>query len=277
MTSFNKKENSKFLKNPISYQGSKRMEIDKINLYTPDLNACDKVVDVFGGGGVVSLYFKQKFPDKTVIFNDLKTIQCKLFNLLKDKEKTKNLISKLEEYKYNKESYEKLHKEYFDGKEQDVLKYVILQHFAFRGILEKSRTMINFREKKSRSSYKSLLKYHEILDDKFIVMNYDFRKVLNKYKDDEKAFIYMDPPYLTTNCESYHPFTKKDLDHLIECFKNPNYKCKMMLHIEFVGYTYDKLKDYIKFYYHKRYSRSSKKAELSFPKAYTLIATNYDI
>lgn len=279
MSSFTKKEYSKFLKNPVCYQGSKRLEIDKLTAYTPDLDTCDKVVDLFGGGGVVSLYFKQKIPNKTVIYNDLNPIQYKLFKLLKDRKETESVLTKINKYVYNKNSYETLHNFYFDSKEQDLTTFLILKRHAYRGLIKKGFTTVNLKEGKTskRNSYKNFLKYHSILNDKFVVMNSDFRKVLNKYKDDDKAFIYMDPPYLTTNCGPYHSFTKNDLDYLIDFFKNPAHKCKMMLHIEFVGYTYDKLKDFIKCYYPKNYAISSKKNKKKIPKSYILIATNYEI
>ncbi len=41
------------------------------------------------------------------------------------------------------------------------------------------------------------------------ITNQDWKEIMKQYKDNEKAFIYLDPPYLNSFNESYTQYNKK--------------------------------------------------------------------
>jgi hypothetical protein len=63
----------------------------------------------------------------------------------------------------------------------------------------------------------------------------------------------------------------------MDILKDPSYVCKIMLHIEFLGYTYDSLKDYMVHYYPKSYNLRTGSGidKKRFYQKYIMIACNY--
>jgi site-specific DNA-adenine methylase len=111
-----------------------------------------------------------------------------------------------------------------------------------------------------------------ILDNSLITSE-DYTKILEQYKDDKDAFIFLDPPYLFSNNTMYDPLRgDNDMTHIIvdiyEYFKTCS--CKVMLIINKLSILSYLFKDYVKGEYHKVYQLTKKKA-------IHLIITNYNI
>jgi len=107
--------------------------------------------------------------------------------------------------------------------------------------------------------------------NKGIVTNLDYKIILDQYKDDDKAFLFIDPPYLFSDNSGYFP-QNDDGDmtdiiiYLLEYLKTA--KCKVMIIINDLKLLRHIYKDFIKGDYMRIYQMSKKKMK-------HLILTNY--
>jgi site-specific DNA-adenine methylase len=106
-----------------------------------------------------------------------------------------------------------------------------------------------------------------------IITNWDYKDMFEVYKDDEDAFLFLDPPYLYSDNSNYASQIRETdmtqivvdiLEYLRVC------KCKVMLVINKLNILSYLFSDYIKGEYEKIYQLSKKKAM-------HLIICNYDI
>jgi site-specific DNA-adenine methylase len=271
---------AKFLKNPICYQGSKSKELHHIDNNKP--TEFKKFIDVFGGGGVVALYFLQKYPElDEIVYNDMDKTMVDLFTILKDSTKTDELVEWVGSQNYDESEWIDRAKKYKNSNKDDIRERLYIKRLAFRGL--ESSTMPLKRKNKNGElvlrplkNYPEFYKYPPILNtDKFKITMMDALEVIELYKDDENALLYLDPPYISSNTTSYIKFDGDDVKKLLDIVKDKSYKCKIMLHIEFLGYTYHALKEHIIFYYPKRYGLSSKAKGKDIYQKYIMIAGNY--
>jgi site-specific DNA-adenine methylase len=242
------------LKAPIPFLGSKRLEINHIIECQPNFK---KIIDVFGGGGSVSLYYFQK--GYNIQYNDICPVLFELFEAIQE-DTIKDIVDEVCDYKLKDDLKEVLEKYNNDN---DLISFLILKSHSYRGL--STTSLINRRKIKGElvieQHYKSnkLLKYPEIFKEKKMkVSNLNYKIILEKHKNNEDTFLYLDPPYLSSDCSDYvnGKFTYDDILYIEDYIKIA--KCKVMLHIEFTGYVYHKFKDYIKKYYPKRYALSGK-------------------
>lgn len=267
------------LQAPISYLGGKRREIHFIQEYQPD--NFKSVIDAFCGGASVGLFYAQEYKNCKVILNDINESQILLLTTLK--QGGKELEEVLKEYdnldKNDEDYYYKLHK----GEIKDihpVVKYLYLKACSKRGD-ERRGLYAKTKDKKTgeykpdnrnQKSLKEFNKYKDIMKNVDITMS-DYKVLLEGYKDDETAFIYLDCPYVSTKIDQYGSIFEADNLDYIKSFML-NCKCKVMLHIDFTGFTYDLFKDMIKHYYPVIYA-SSTSAKRVYQK-YHCIITNYN-
>ena len=253
--------------NIIAYQGSKKKECKIIKEHQP--KQFNEIIDVFGGGANVTLSYL-KDGDK-VHFNDILSSMCGLLTILKDNDKIDELIKEYNEVvKNNTEEkfYKIFDKEIIISEEA---RLIYLSTSCFRGML--TSRMPNCRKGvlakcKKIEYYK---KFPELLKS-LTITNKDYKDILEQYKNDSNKFLYLDPPYVSKNTNDYGvEFTVKDLIYIKkfmgEC------KCKVMLHIDFTGYTYDLFKQYIKHYYSVKYEMGGSKKNIY--GKYHIILCNY--
>lgn len=154
-----------------------------------------------------------------------------------------------------KEKKEKLHEL---GLDKNIEKYII-DNMIIRGIISKKKSM-NFD------------------DDLKIIKNINFSnndafEIIEKFRKDKNAFIFLDPPYLFSNNSSYEG-QNKDMDNTDFYFKfldildDTKTKAKIMLVINDLKILRTLYKNYIKSDYNKTYQTSNKKTK-------HLIITNY--
>jgi len=269
---------------PIDYQGSKRNELEKIKNHLPDLNQIQTCVDVFGGGGSVSLMLLHAVQDceSIVIYNDIDKEMCDLFTILKSEESVDDLLEWLDNQTYTEEEFRQRAKIYSKNRkngEVDIYELLYLKRIAFRGLPStltpnKSKNESGELELRLRKNYKTFEKYPSHLIN-LNITNMDALQLIESYKDDPEAFLYLDPPYVSTNNSSYNIDKNSLFDmiqKLMDIMVDGSYQCKIMLHIEFIGYTFDKLKDVMREYYPKRYNLRMQK---NLYQKYIMIATNY--
>ena len=252
------------MKAPIAYQGSKRKELNYIKQYEP--KHFDLFVDVFGGGGSVSMFYIQQ--NKKVRYNDLNKGLNDLFNILQNTDKIKELQNELS----NINNTEEVFYEIFDSK-SSCLRMLYLTKHCFRGVI--NRRLPN-KDKQGNMiikdlSYKKLLNYPEILKKDFISTNNNYKKLLEEYKDNENVFLYLDPPYVSKKNDYEGDFNIKDIEYIKDYLNIC--KCKVMLHIDYTGYTRETFEKYYKYGYSVKYGCNQSNKDIY--SKYHLIATNY--
>ena len=255
---------NKKIQAPISYQGSKRRELKYINQYEP--KSFNTLIDVFGGGGSVSIYYIQK--SKKVVYNDINKGLYDLFNILQDETSIKKLQTDLKSIDNNEETFYKI----FDSKES-ALKMLYLTKHCFRGVI--NRRLPN-KDKEGNMickdlSYSKLNMYPKILKNNFISINSHYKDLLLKYKDDKEVFLYLDPPYISKKNDYEYSFNVKDIEFIKDFMFNC--KCKVMLHIDYTGYTRENFDKFYKIGYSVKYGCNQSNKDVY--GKYHLIATNY--
>ena len=260
------------------HQGSKRRELKFIAEYQPE--EFNKVIDVFGGGGNIFLhYLKQGIysiynDNDKALYNIVKTIDnghlaCN--DLIKEAELIKEII-------INNETIKRLQNDH--KMTPNAAMHLALIASSKCGLMFSSISMrkingINTIEKRKIAD---INKYVDILAEyKHDITNDDFYDVLEKYKNNENAFLYLDPPYMsrTVNNNSYR---EKDEDYLTtinKFMRDPDTKCKVMLNIDFTGTNYHIFNSMMKTYYNVRYNASNKNTDKMKNKRFHMMICNY--
>ena len=190
--------------------------------------------------------------------NDLDPLRIQFYkNMTKEKERQKL-------YKLEKEIVEKGPDFYYSivkGKEDDYyLKYVI------------SKRIHSFRHGLYPTNKNIIL--HEISDNwkdffnKTVITNQDYLQIFDKYKDNENAFLYLDPPYMDSFNAGYGTYQHKTYNEDLKIIDNTemyikfleilkNGKCKILFSINDCALTNYLYKDFIKETYKHIYQSSN--------------------
>ena len=106
-----------------------------------------------------------------------------------------------------------------------------------------------------------------------IITNWDYKDMFDVYKDDEDAFLFLDPPYLYSDNRNYaSQIRETDMTQIVVDILQYLRVCKgkvmlMISKLDILSYLF---KDYIEGEYEKFYQLSKKQAM-------RLIICNYDI
>lgn len=236
--------------------GNKKNEYKKYlkQIILNNINKDDIFVEPFCGSAIISYNLFNSNEIKTHI-NDIDKFRIQFYNECKD---IKHIIETNIKI-FNIESKE------------DYIKYV-----NKKNILNDYNSYIY---SKLISSYRPGLydinrkkKYININWSKFlnntIITNNNFEEIMELYKDNEKAFIYLDPPYLSSFNSSYLSYNEayneenKKIDNTEIYIKILNYfkicKCKILMSINNTALMSYIFKDYIKQNYDLAYNYSHK-------------------
>ena len=161
----------------------------------------DYEVYVEGFGGGASVLF-QKEKTALEVYNDLGENVYSLFKVLSDKTKFEELKEKLDLTYYSEEirnEYKQDLKRNDLSLEDRAYKFIYVNRSSFNGVGGFSTTMLARRNmSKSTSDYLSMIdKLPEIHNrlSSVIIEHKDIMELLDKY-DNEKTFMYLDPPYV---------------------------------------------------------------------------------
>lgn len=264
-----KKENitKGLLRPPFAWAGSKWREISFIAPYFP--GDCSTLVESCAGMGAVSIYCLQARPEfKKILVNDTNKALVKFYKTMKKKDSVKNLITELRSMPM-KEATLKSNK----------YSSVAMLYFRSRAtLLSKGTTVKRYKtesgEWKAEEVFKRLEKLYKYIPlyNKLTATSVDIIEVFKRYHDDENVFIYCDPPYLTTKVDEYYNgqlFTTDKLDYIVSALKTA--KCKIMLNLDFNGYTFLKYHEFIKAIYPVSYSNNT----TALYQKYHMVITNY--
>lgn len=243
---------------PVARFGNKQTNIKFFDKYLPKQEDITTVAEPFAGTFAV---IRNKY------FN-VGTILC-ADNDLHFQERLKNIFSDLEDFENEKKRINKIIDEKnrrINTKEMTELllnnKYFITEDFNNRGIIRKISEQYDFNDLK-------------IVFDRITWFN-DYKEVMEQLKDDENAFIFLDPPYFMSHNNTYFGMKLNENDEIkdntafyidiLNYFKKS--KCKIMMIVnksEIMKYLFN---DYYKDEYSVMYSISKNKEKL-------MILTNY--
>ena len=260
---------------PIPYLGNKRRELIHISEYEPTVY--NKVVDVFGGSGSISLYYLNK--GCIVHYNDKIKAIVGFYDILKDEKRVPELIEAIKSIPNTDDEYKRLHplalKTLTENKDPDLK---MISEYLWCFISTGSCLFPSYFKNLRNDNYyankaKAWLKFPPVVKD-LKTTSLDYKELFELYKDDTQAFLILDPPYFSSTCIPYAKCSIDVYDDILHMLENA--KCSLMLIVEFTGYTYHKFKDYIKHTYTKRYSvRGTKNKYKIASQKYHSIITNY--
>lgn len=158
------------LKAPIIFTGSKARELPHIEKVKPKI--FNKVVDVFGGGGSVSIHFVQSM-EVPVHYNDINPDLFSLFSSLKDEKKIEHILEEITKIPVSQPVFFDVYdKKYVCD---PVTRYIYLRAHTYRNEIDSKKMNLKkvddvFVPSRTNVKYDKLLKYPKILgSDRFVV------------------------------------------------------------------------------------------------------------
>lgn len=238
------------------YVGGKSKELKYIYKYC-DISKYDVIIEPFCGSSAFSYDVFLKDHNKTFILND---INKTLINLLSDIKK--NTSKKYINYcsgnwiqgKTTKEEYEK------------IINKDCLESYFYKNKIYNIRTGLYPLKKSFKFNYNEYIKLDSFyMSDNVFLYNEDYKNIIEKYKDNEKAFIFLDPPYFLSFNSSYtkngsgfggNEMSKKEYtdptkEYIYIRNALTNYKCKILIIIN----DCELLKDYFNLFYKESYGK----------------------
>jgi len=260
----------KHLKAPFAQYGNKSNDIEDVTTHLPV--EFDTFVDVFGGSACVSWNIKRLFPTVNVLYNDLSTEFFTIVDgLVNENSIVIDYMTKMND-KVNGADEKRLKALWNDVlQSSDKYKGLYFLTYGYKQTMKpnysKNRNICRKRGFSYLSDYGTL---------KLETYNLDFRILVEKYRGDENAVIYMDPPYiLNSNGSPYSvPFNQTDFQFIIGLLHDGTVKAKLILHYEFSGYIYDMFRDKIKMFRPKNYTARTT-GNTKFNPKYMCIITNF--
>jgi hypothetical protein len=188
----------------ISYTGNKRNETTQL-IELIDFNKYDYIIEPFTGSSAISYKIWKHYPYKKFILNDINKNLYDMFILMKDDDKIKNFE---EEYKkivndenFNKQTYNEL-----------IKKNTLLGWFIKHKICKIRPGMFpNGNETYPKEiNLKSYPIYDFFKNADITFSNNDWFDVYNEYKDNDKAILLLDPPYINS-CNEFYTKTQLNI------------------------------------------------------------------
>lgn len=167
------------------------------------------VVDLFGGSGLLSRIAKDTLPDARVIYNDYDGFSDRIAAIPETNKillEIAEILAGLPRRKLIPEPIKsKLLKrlEYYDGLGyvdwRTISSSILFSGKFFQTFLQLTKASLYNELNESKVEYSPADDYLDGLE----VINKDYREILNEHKWDSHSLIIADPPYLTTDCNSY--------------------------------------------------------------------------
>ena len=248
---------------PLVRVGNKQKDIKFFEKYFPDKKDITTVAECFAGTFSVIRNCFYDVDNIVCADNDLEFRErCKnIFNNLEEYNNEKILINKLvEEKKEQGHTYLRIGDDEFKNVKNDI-KYVDMDTIHNRGCIKKLPITLDFNNLKQLYNK---IKWYD-----------DFKEVFELYKNDDKAFLFLDPPYFSSFNKEYTVYDQnKETDNKKNIIDNTGIyidiyefmkvaKCKVMLIVngnKIMEYIF---KEYYKDKYNKTYGRTYKKENIN--------------
>jgi hypothetical protein len=183
----------------IAYTGNKRNEITVFYQYL-NFNNITTIIEPYAGSCAISYYISLQNPKKyKYILNDNNPYLLEMYNIIKSDSKIKKF-----ELEYTKivKSFNKEKEKYKDyiKNNNNIYSYIIKNKiYSIRpGLFPINNT--NYKEEINLKEYGI---YNFFRNENITFLNIDAIEVYNKYKNNQKNMIIMDPPYINTNNDFY--------------------------------------------------------------------------
>lgn len=218
------------------YVGNKRQEVEHI-YENINFKNIDTIVEPFCGSCALSYYIwsQNRTKNYKYILNDLDSNLIELLRLVRDdkyKEIEDDVNKKRAEillYEDDMVEAKKIYLEYI--KQQDVKGYLLANKcYSMRsGIFPLMDFKRYFNDKKIDLSLAPIYEFLKTADIE--IYNEDANKIIDKY-DNEKSFIFLDPPYIAS-CNNFYSTDKtENIENIYEMLSSKglkNFKCKMLI------------------------------------------------
>lgn len=204
---------------PVTWFGSKSRLVKNIVSFFP---AHQTFVDVFGGSGAILL---GKKPSKVEVYNDLNRKMACLFDVLRDRDKTRELVRRLELTPYSRDVFQSARQTIdIETDEIELAKLMIVVQRQSHGGLGKQWSYCVDAPAGGYSA--SVRRFHAGIERlptiqermrKVQVENMCYRELLPRY-DRPTTLFYLDPPYVPdtrVNGSYEHEMTEKDHSDLV--------------------------------------------------------------
>lgn len=190
----------------IPYSGNKRTEVEKIyNSIKDNLDEIEYIIEPFCGTSAFSFYMSKKHPKRfKYILNDNNKLLIELYETAKDDDKLNELIKTLDNLliDLDKEKYNSI------IKINELPNYIIKQTiYSIRaGLFPLDKKNI----RKNYSKLKDVPIINFLKNEDIKLYNEDSLYIYEMYKDNKKALIFLDPPYLMA-CNDFYQDSKVNI------------------------------------------------------------------
>lgn len=225
-----------FVRGPMTYAGSK---YDSLKFIMDKIPYRKVFVDVFGGGGTVTLNRK---PSKLDVFNDRHSGITAFYKCIQNREKLDRLIEILEHLPHSREMHSTFMKEWGD-EEDDVMraaKFYYVVQVSFGGLCRTYGRAVDPKSASQVQKARSNIKHFDYIHQRFKdvqIENLDWRMMFKDYDSADTVF-YLDPPYVGCNI---YDFRMSNAEHEEMCHRA--FECEGFVALS--GYEnkiYDKFK-----------------------------------
>lgn len=214
------------------YKGNKRNEIIYIKDLLENLEY-EIFVEPFGGTCALSRYINENYKDKDIYINDINKDLCYFSNNFYNHQdevilNIKTVIESIKDEQDYKNYYKKAIKRNIENcSDVDYLTFILFEKSCFR---------INpghfYREQVPK--FIVLSKVKQKLNDFFIkhyYYNHDYKETFEKFKNNEKALLFLDPPYVNSDVCDYDNNNKNQYSNMWEDIYDlfENSKCKIIM------------------------------------------------
>ena len=237
------------------YYGNKRNEVEGLyNQIKDKLDEIEVIIEPFCGSSAFSYYLSLKHPKKfKYILNDNNKYLIELYKISMNPEKFDELI----------ESLKHLHKDINKEKYNIICKEEKFENWVYKNKIYAIRPGFFPLDKRLNINKDfNILKNTPIINflnsEDITFYNDEGVDIVEKYKDNKKALIFLDPPYLMACNDLYHDSKVNVYEYM---YKNPINKMNayMVLCLEDNWIIRLLFCGFIKSYYHKKYETTKRK------------------
>lgn len=202
----------------ISYFGNKREEVE--NLYKlMKLDDIEIIIEPFCGSCALSYYISLLHPKKyKYILNDNNKYLIELMNIMKDDNKINEFENKINDYveQLNNIKIQEKRKELYLKfvKTDDIYGYLIshkyytIRHGLFKFDKDKNGDLLDYK----KFYFKDYPIYNFFKNEDIEIYNLNGIKIFEKYKQNKKALIFLDPPYIQLTNAFYKNGANEDFN-----------------------------------------------------------------
>jgi site-specific DNA-adenine methylase len=236
----------------MAYYGNKRTECEKLYDEVKDkLDNIEYIVEPFCGTSAFSYYLSLKHPHKfKYILNDNNKYLIDMYNIITDEEELNKLIIVLNDFS----------KDLTRDKYNEIVKKDELSNWLYKNIVYSIRPGLFPQDRPYKKDFeylKSCPIVNFLKTEDIIFFNVNGIDVLNKYKDNNKALIFLDPPYLMA-CNDFYSDSKVNIYEYLYFNKITDMNALLLICLENVWIIKLLFQNNIKNEYAKKYQTTKK-------------------